>query len=692
MCLPSGSESSHQQNADTLHRNQRSLPHQLVLLFCMAVMLYAMPAAADPDARAEYRAALDDLNAARLQQFDRRLERLQDYPLLPYLHHARLMRYISSASPEDVQQFRERFADTPLADQALRQWLDNLARRGKWALYREHFDPAIATATDLQCRYYRSLYETGDQAEALAGAAEIWVAPRSLPDVCNPLFDAWRRQGGPTDEQAWARIRISLDAGNPSLASYAVRYLDEDNQALARDFIRLHRSPERLQRVVAMEGPETRIAEVVSHAVTRLSRRDPATARELWSGWQSRLDLNGPDAGQVQAELVRWQLRRDLLPANFSQQAQAIELVPEQDPSLIEELLRHAIGRQDWLEVVNWIARLPDSHRDQAGWRYWRARASLELPESRPAPRGLMAVALRNADQPVLSHDAALAELATLARERNYYGFMAARRLQQPFALHSANLLLAGNVRDQVRQQPALQRALELQALGERLDKRRELAWLRQRLDTDSLLALAEISLEQGWHDQSIHATAAARQWDQLELRFPLPFADTMQDQARSRELDPAWLYAVARQESAFMTDARSSAGALGVMQLLPATARRTARQENIALNSNWQLLDPDRNIRLGAAYLAEMKERFDGNRILATAAYNAGPNRVDRWLRERGQAPADVWIESIPFRETRGYVQNVLTYTVIYSHRLQREHPFLFSHEQFTGTDQHRS
>lgn len=664
------------------------------LLTLVLVTISALPASAQHSVeRAEYRAALSDLYAVRLQRFEGRLEALQDYPLLPYLHYTRLLRYISSATPEDVQRFREQFADTPLADQALLQWLDNLARRGQWETYRQHYDPEIATSTALRCRYYRSLYETGDRQASLAGAARVWVAPESLPDVCDPLFDAWRAHGGPTDEQAWQRINATLAASNSQLATYLVRYLDKEHRALGRDYVNLHRQPERLRRLAAMDGPDERVAEVVAHTIKRLSRRDPATANELWDTWQSRLNLNGTLATAVRAELVRWQLRRDLLPNDYSHSWPPAELATQSNGSLLEELLRNAIGRQDWTEVLGWLEYLTDEQKAESGWRYWRARASLELQGGPAAGSGgLIAVALRDRSGLALSESEALAEFAELASHRNYYGFMAAQRLGLAFELQAQPVNLTDATRDFVAQHPALMRAVELDALGELADKRRELAWLRGRLETDELLALAEIAHAKGWHDQSIHSMTRAQQWHHLELRFPLAFSQAMQDQAAERGLDVAWIYAIARQESAFMTDARSSAGALGVMQVLPATARRTARQLDIPLANTWQLLDHRKNIEIGAGYLAQMYQRYNGNRILAAAAYNAGPGRVDRWLGERGQLPADIWIESIPFRETRHYVQNVLTYTVIYSHRLEREHPFVLRHEQITGADQHSS
>ncbi|MCC5888102.1 MAG: transglycosylase SLT domain-containing protein [Gammaproteobacteria bacterium] len=624
--------------------------------------------------RALYREALADLYAVRLRAFESKLERLEDYPLLPYLHYARLLRYISNTEPAEVIAFRERFADSHLANSILNHWLDNLARRGQWDLYRQHFDPRVATSATLQCRYYRSLYETGDRAGALAGAARMWVASESRPDVCDPLFDAWRRAGGLTDALAWERITLVLAANRPTLAGYLLRYLDPASERLAQEFIALHRQPQRLNGLASLPGEPARRAEVVAHVVKRLARQDPQAAETAWRTWSSRVELDAQAQQQIAEEILRWRIRRDLLPENFSSSWPPDGVTGEVDATLVEELTRRAIAGEDWDEVLIWIERLPPVERERAGWMYWQARASEAIYAAHngaaPPPRAL-------------PPDASRALFAAVAQQRNYYGFMAADRLGQPVNMQAETLDLTAAEIEAVAQQPAIKRARELYAMDERLDARRELSWLRGRLDTRGLLALAELARRQGWHSESIQATIAAREWNHLDLRFPLAFAEPMQANARLRQLEPSWLFAIARQESAFMVDARSHAGALGVMQVMPATAQLTARQMNIPLANTWQLLDHNKNIEIGAGYLARMYERYGRNRILASAAYNAGPGRVDQWLARRPASPADVWIEAIPFRETRGYVQNVLAFALIYSERLGTEQPFIHDHER---------
>jgi soluble lytic murein transglycosylase len=224
-----------------------------------------------------------------------------------------------------------------------------------------------------------------------------------------------------------------------------------------------------------------------------------------------------------------------------------------------------------------------------------------------------------------------------------------------------------------VEQLPASRRIGELRALGRTLDARREWWWLNKTLSPEELRAAALLAKRWGWHDQAIFTLARSGYWDDLELRFPLEYLELMQRQAGRHELQLPWVLAVVRQESAFGTHAVSHAGARGLMQLMPQTARGVARRLGQPSPSHSDLLVPETNIPLGTAYLSQVYRQLDHNPVLATAAYNAGPHRVSRWLPER-TLEADIWVETIPFSETRGYVQRVMAYAVIYEKRLGRE------------------
>jgi soluble lytic murein transglycosylase len=221
---------------------------------------------------------------------------------------------------------------------------------------------------------------------------------------------------------------------------------------------------------------------------------------------------------------------------------------------------------------------------------------------------------------------------------------------------------------------PAIARAGELYQLKRIVEARREWHFAIQQMDKKQLLMAAQLANQWGWHDRSIITLALAQYWDDLELRFPLAHKKYIEEQANHEGINPAWAFAVIRQESAFTSDARSSAGALGLMQLMPRTARQVARSLSIKRPNHRDLLKSNINIKLGVRYLRKLKERFNGNSVLATAAYNAGGWRVKGWLPKDEAQSADLWIENVPFTETQGYLKRVLTYTIIYEQRLGLE------------------
>jgi soluble lytic murein transglycosylase len=269
----------------------------------------------------------------------------------------------------------------------------------------------------------------------------------------------------------------------------------------------------------------------------------------------------------------------------------------------------------------------------------------------------------------------------SLAQERSFYGFLAADALELPYNYEDAPETITHEQVHALEETPGVQRSLELFALGEMTRARREWRFTTQDFSNIELRIAARVAEKWGWHNQAIRSMITAKAWDDLAPRFPLAYQDNFIAGSRTEDIPVTWSMAIARQESAFMPDAKSSAGALGLMQLMPATARQVAKESRISLRSNNQLTDPPTNIKLGTAYLGKMFRQFNHNRILASAAYNAGPNRVKNWLDP--SLPLDVWIETIPFSETRKYVQNVLVFSSIYSRKLDQREPLIFAHER---------
>jgi soluble lytic murein transglycosylase len=332
---------------------------------------------------------------------------------------------------------------------------------------------------------------------------------------------------------------------------------------------------------------------------------------------------------------------------------------------LVEALIRDALRQKDWEEVYAGINRLSPEAQQSSRWLYWRARSQQTLKLSNPA-------------QPTPEQT-----FTQLAMGRGYYSFLAADRLERQYTLGDNPVTARPERVAEIAEQPATKRARELLAVDEINPARREWLSVTKQLDEEGHLAAAKLAHQWGWHRKTIQSLAAVKQWDDLQMRYPLAYNQQVLKIAHQQRVSPPLLFSIARQESAFAADAKSPAGALGLMQLMPSTARYTARKAGVRYRNKHDLLTPEKNITLGSHYINELLTQFDGNRILASAAYNAGPSRVKKWLSSTDkQLDHDIWVEIIPFKETRKYVQNILSYSVIYGYRMGRKLPLLTEKE----------
>jgi soluble lytic murein transglycosylase len=319
------------------------------------------------------------------------------------------------------------------------------------------------------------------------------------------------------------------------------------------------------------------------------------------------------------------------------------------DVDLQRQRIIVALTRGHWSQVKSRIDVLPLQEREQPQWQYWKGRALQQLRQNNQAKT----------------------ILAQVSQDRTYYAFLAANHGGYAYYLVNRPLQIEPALLQEIAQRQATRRAQELRNIGRIVDARLEWRWLTKNLDVSGLQAAANLANNWRWHDQAIFTLARSNFWDDLDLRFPLEHLNLVEQFAKNNQLPTAWVLAIIRQESAFAADAASPVGALGLMQLMPATAHQVAQKLGKPPPKNAMALSlPTTNIELGSSYLREMLQRFDNNIILATAAYNAGPTRVNRWLPKKTMN-AEIWVEKIPFRETRIYVQRVMTYMIIYEQRL---------------------
>lgn len=626
------------------HANLPSL-EVLDRLVTPTLLLDPADTAVNKQERSWFEQAEKALKRGHKQQYQELKARLREYPLYPYLELRELQARFHVATTSEVSRLLDLHSEVPLAAVVRIQWLHELSRRKSWRDLLAQM-PSPAPTKTLECLALQARLKTGNKREVAALMPSLWLTGKSLPDACDPVIEAWRRDGGLTADLAWQRSVLAVEANNTGLAKYLKRFLPAELRQ-ANDLLRqVHHSPERLENTRGYTPGLARISEIVAHGMVQYSRRDPLAASALWAHYRDTLPFTSAQLLTVNRSLGL------MLAVRYLPQAQALlreASADEAEPNLFEWQARVHLRNGAWAQVAETITGFPSELRNTARWQYWLARA----------------------EEATGAHDAAQTRYATAAAERNFYGFLAADRLGTPYRLnHQAHPFNAEDLAE-VHAMPTVERAYEFFQMGRLFDARREWRGLLERLDRNQVLVASQLAQSWGWHEQGIKGAVAVQEWDDLQIRFPLAHEALFSDHAALRKLDVNWVYALARQESAFMEDARSPAGALGLLQLMPATARQTAREIGLPFRGNHQLLEPAQNILLGTAHLSELLAKFDNNRILATAAYNAGAHRVTGWLKDGGdRLDADVWIETMPYHETRQYVQNVLAYTVIYGFR----------------------
>ncbi|WP_317928702.1 transglycosylase SLT domain-containing protein [Halioxenophilus sp. WMMB6] len=572
-------------------------------------------------------------------------DQLADYPLIPYLQFQHLNASLNTLPYQEVDAFLDENANSWLADRLLKSWLEVLASKRRWHEFQSYYQPNVAD-TGLHCLYLMARSNNGDP-EALNDVATLWNEGKSLPKRCDALFAAWLDSDYFTSDVAWSRYVKSIGNRKLALAHYVRGLMDEKHQALADTMLELYNYPSRLHRLQGSLDTSAEMQEIIHFGVRRYAKYDSVAALHEWEKFDSALLLEQEQRNET-VEYLAYQLILDGHPNTANRLLERNQIVSSR---VTERQLRDALKVQDWSAVIALISQLPADEQISERWRYWSIRAIEE--------------------QKLQTPEQIAQQYRELANHRDFYGFLSAERTESPYTMGHRAVESSAEEIQAVENIPALERSRELFKLGYLNQARMEWRYGTQLLDHAQLLAAGQLANSWGWHRKTIESLGQAKYWDDLDLRFPVIYSQEVATASEASSVAPEYILAIARQESAFAADARSPAGAMGLMQLMPTTALQTAKKIGVRYNKS-DLLQPKQNLLLGGSYLSQMLERFGGNRILATAAYNAGPHRVDSWLNPVGKQVAyDIWIETIPFKETRGYVQNVLTYSLIYSHRL---------------------
>jgi len=619
------------------------------LLVCSALQPIPLSAATNGDDATpqqtlfwEAKRALERGDEAR---FGRYSARLKDYPLYPYLLYWHLKQRLPHALPLSIEAFLKRYDDQPVATLLRASWLYQLARQKRWEDYLGFYQPTDDAA--LRCFYHYAQYQTGDRKAAWEGAKRLWLVDHSQDKACNPLFSAWQRAGGITPALRWQRVALLMDNDEIALADGVANRLGSDERRALQLWQKAYHNPALLRhRALHDDNPINRT--VILHTLLYRAPRAPRGTAALWQALESHYRFSTQERTAIRRAIA--------LGLSYDNAEQALTWfarlpVSEHDTEVCNQALRIALRYRHWGQALAWLTVLPGEENHSTRATYWRGRILEEMGFP----------------------DSAYYYFKAITEKRSYYGFLAADRLNRPYNLNSAPLQVKFPVLNRVANRPGIARALELYHLGLIASARREWEQAVVKMDHDEMLAASKLADAFGWEDRALLTLAKADHFEDLSIRFPLSFNKTVNREARRRALDPAWVYAVVRQESAMMPNVRSPVGALGLMQLMPQTGSAIARQLQLAQPDHRQLLKPETNIRFGSYYLRQVLQEFNHNPVLATAAYNAGPDRIRRWYPRHGTMDADIWVDTIPFDETREYVRRVMAYAVFYDQRLQR-------------------
>lgn len=593
------------------------------------------------------RAAFEQAYATAQQQggdaWRAQAQGLRHYVLYPYLEAAALEHDLATLDLARVQAYLTRYPAMIPADDLRRAFLGELARRQDWtgflALYRDGLGDALS------CDALQARMAQGQPLDFDRDLAALWQKP-SLPNACDPVLGAAHDVGLLTPSRLWARIDRAVAAGAGGTVAALADWLPARDAQTAQRLALALRDPAEAA-AQATRWPDTpHHRQAAALALQRLARRDANRADQAWLTLRKRFHFSEDQRNDVLNALALFHA------TDFDDHAlQRLAELPAaaQTDATREWRVRVALAEQNWRAVLSAIDALSPEQQRDGEWRYFRARALAELGKPAQAQQ----------------------QYTALASEPTFFGFLAADRSDAPYALCPWTL---GDDAARARSLLAnigIQRAFELFAVDLPRDARREWARALRGSDEATRRQAALLAYRRGWYDRAVFTFSSSDALRLYEQRFPLASQDGVVPQAQQAGIDPSWAYAIARAESAWMSDAHSGADARGLMQLIPATGAQVARRYGLPWSGAHSLYDPAVNVQLGTRYLAQMAQRYNGAPWLASAAYNAGPIKVDQWLAARGTLPPDVFTATIPYKETREYVARVMAFSVIYDWRL---------------------
>lgn len=594
----------------------------------------------------------------KLTEFRQLKAQLKHYPLVSYLEFAELSKQLLPKNKKQIDAFLKLHKHSPLAWRLEARYMRNLLAKKHYGLFSQYFAPKYKTSknTAYKCRYLEHQLKAGvDKTYIWSETEKLWNVGKSQSNTCNPLFAKWQKAGKMTKKVIQSRLNKATTKGALGTIKYLLKKQPKKKRYLSKMWTQVKKNPGVISKINFF--PQKELEEEAKIAVYGIKKLAWGNRDGAYKTWQrvkrhAKLPKNVLDDGERTLFLA---LATENNPHALPWAKRNLNKYFK-DPLVTQWKLATFLRNNQWQLIQEQYHVLDESIKNTNQWKYWHAIAIKKL--------GVNANDIANAD----------IALNELAKERDYYGFKAARQLKKPLQLNHKSLPITAKTLVRVKGLANVERAKELIALGRFKDANREWGSLAKRLKTkEEIRAAAKIAHDWGWYNQGIFTIAKAKEWNDTDLRFPTAFKHDYAVMGKKVGLPPEWLMAVTRQESAYNPYAVSPAKAYGLMQVLPSTAKIYSKKFGIKYRGKQDLFNADTNIEMGSQYLKLRFDELDNSPIYASAAYNAGKHRITQW-KKFGRFPTEIWIESIPYTETRDYIKKVMTYRAIYALKLKRK------------------
>jgi soluble lytic murein transglycosylase len=606
----------------------------------------------DPDHykadRVIYKQAMQHLEKENWGEYEQHRSHLNHYPLASYLDYEYLRRSFRTLPTLQIKNFLDEHKGYVAAKRLHIEWLGYLARDNQWPLYKEFYVAELKSDV-LDCYNLQAeLVINTDDAPVYEKISAQWTKPYSLNSACDPVFAQWERNGYKTQAIIWKRYQRALLANNVGLTQFLGTQLNPDNLKTVKRLKNIAGNIDywvnRLSNDHEALELESATVKFILKAISNSDFEKSAYVLE-----KNKVQMDKADLMEIQ-RLVAWYYAK-------TSGEKAVNWIKKhtnyRDESFVDPLLRYSMQDKNWALYKDTFKSLPAVFKNQEEWLYWYVIAQEEsgFIDTDPAlqPKTL---------------------LAKLSQEQSFYGLLAAQKNKSPIFPNTQFTPQKADISESVLKK--LGAAIELYHMNELTQSNNDWFFTTSTFTQDEWRQAGIIAYQMGWINRTIQAFGQAKLWTAAEERFPILYTEDFYKNAKIQNIDPGWILAVARQESAFSPVARSPVGALGILQLMPTTASKVAQKMGVVYSEK-RLLDPTYNIKLGTKYLREQLDNYNNNYVLATAAYNAGPGRVREWLKMRPLTEDWVhWTATIPYKETRGYVQNITLFSKIYNMKLE--------------------